>query len=374
MNIIYFAHNVEDAAVLKRTRQLAARGAEVKIVGFSRFTSMPQNASTAIVLGRTYDGKFAQRAFEIMKGMSRVNHFDDLLSQADVIICRNLEALIVGSWARKRSGRDIPIHYECLDIHGKMLGSGPPSKALRLIERKLLNSATSLITSSNAFVTEYFEPIQNFRGRVNLLENKLLISDFAPEDFSAQAPASPPWIIGWFGIIRCRKSLLMLNEIANERNVTVRIAGRVARTQIPDFDEIIAANTQLEFLGAYEAKDIPSLFGGCHFIWSVDYYEEGQNSAWLLPNRLYDSLAAKRVPIALNTVETGHWLTRHKAGKLVSDPVKDLTEFFAVLTDDDFDSLQDQIRSIPNDAIFHTNDSLNFLFEAASGNQDHDDR
>ncbi|MDC7692770.1 glycosyltransferase [Asticcacaulis sp. DXS10W] len=374
MNIIYFAHNVEDAAVLKRARHLAERGAEVQIVGFSRFTSTPKNASTAIVLGRTYDGKFAQRAFEIIKGMSRVSHFDDLLSQADAIICRNLEALIVGSWARNRSGRDLPIHYECLDIHGKMLGSGPASKALRLLERTLLNRATSLITSSNAFVTEYFAPIQNYRGRVNLLENKLLTSDFAPEEFSARTPASPPWIIGWFGIIRCRKSLLMLNEIANERNVTIRIAGRVAQTQIPDFDEIISASAQLEFLGAYEAKDIPSLFGGCHFIWSVDYYEEGQNSAWLLPNRLYDSLAAKRVPIALKTVETGHWLIQHEAGKLVSDPVKDLKEFFAALTVEDFDSLQDQVRAIPNDAIFHTNDSLNFLFEAASGNQVHDDR
>lgn len=374
MNVLYFAHNVEDAAVLKRARHLRHFGARVQIIGFSRFSSSPKIVEEAIIFGRTFDGRFFQRSVETGKAIIRMREHRRHLDEADLIICRNLEALAVAIVALRVAGLKRPVFYECLDIHAKMLAGNPASRLLRWLERRLMRETAGLITSSGAFVREYFSPIQRYDGAVILLENKLLPSDFTPSQFDNPVPDSPPWIIGWFGIIRCRKSLKMLDEITKVGNVRVHIAGRVSHTQIPDFENTLEKNPNITYSGPYVASDIPALFGACHFVWAIDYYEEGKNSSWLLPNRLYDSLAAKRVPIALAQVETGRWLREYNAGKVVESPVEDLTDFLQTLTAEGFVKHQEQVKQVPNSAIFHDADSLRFIFTADARTHDHDDR
>ncbi len=53
-------------------------------------------------------------------------------------------------------GGDIPLVYECLDIHRLLLDPGPVGKAMRGAERLFGRDAALLITSSPAFVRDYF--------------------------------------------------------------------------------------------------------------------------------------------------------------------------------------------------------------------------
>jgi succinoglycan biosynthesis protein ExoL len=63
-----------------------------------------------------------------------------------------------------------------------------------------------------------------------------------------------------------------------------------------------------------------------HFTWAIDFYQEGANSTWLLPNRLYEGGLHGAVPIALRDVETGRWLQQHGLGLLLELPLEESVE------------------------------------------------
>src|SRR5205085_9534876 len=132
-------------------------------------------------------------------------------------------------------------------------------------------------------------------------ENKGLELDGAPLPRPRVPSAGPPWRIGWLGAIRCRRSLELLAELAARRPdlVEVRIHGRPARSEVGDLEGRIAGLPNMLFGGAYGPADLPRLYGDVHFSWAVDFMEAGQNSDWLLPNRIYESGRYGAVPIAL---------------------------------------------------------------------------
>jgi succinoglycan biosynthesis protein ExoL len=99
----------------------------------------------------------------------------------------------------------------------------------------------------------------------------------------------------------------------------------------PDFQEIGDTTPGLHYFGPYRyPDDLATIYGRVHFVWAIDFFEAGLNSAWLLPNRLYEGGYCRRVPIALASVETGRWLARHNLGFLLADNLEPAAE--ALLT------------------------------------------
>ena len=71
----------------------------------------------------------------------------------------------------------------------------------------------------------------------------------------------------------------------------------------------------MTFGGAYRnPEDMSHLYGSVDFSWVIDFFEEGQNSSWLLPNRLYEGCRFGAVPIAVAGTETARFLDRHGIG------------------------------------------------------------
>jgi hypothetical protein len=149
----------------------------------------------------------------------------------------------------------------------------------------------------------------------------------------------PPWRIGWFGVIRCRRSLQLLANLVTALPgvVEVIIRGRPRRNVIPDFDQMVATTPGLSFLGEYDRHtELAALYGDVHFAWAVDFYEAGRNSDWLLPNRLYEGMLYGAVPLVVASVETGRWLAVRQCGVRLEDTCdqsleRSLLEFFGGL-------------------------------------------
>lgn len=162
-----------------------------------------------------------------------------------------------------------------------------------------MSNAALLITSSPAFLSEYFEPRQ-FTQRalpVFVIENKPLVVDAPhPSPKPIDLAPGPPWRVGWFGVIRCLKSLEVLSSLAQRRPdlVEVSIRGRPSAPVARRLQQCLRSAPALTFGGAYTARDLPGLYGGVHFNWTIDYYEENGNSKWLLPNRIYEGGSADR--------------------------------------------------------------------------------
>lgn len=338
LNVLYLAHDLSDPAIRRRVMMLAAGGAKVCVAGFQRDRNGLEDLQgiTTVVLGQTADGKLAQRVAAVVKARFSLNRHLSGVSKPDVIIARNLEMLALGDGAVRLFGGDIPLVYECLDIHRLLLDDGIKGRLLRAAEGRFGRHAGLLATSSPAFVEHYFQPKSHLDLPVMLLENKVLRLDDEPLIWP-QVPRPPqpgePWKIGWFGAIRCVKSFQILSRFAEEMEgrVEVIIRGRASPKEFDKFEAMVRTCPHVSFHGAYRnPEDLRSIYDEVQFVWAVDFFEEGLNSEWLLPNRLYEGSLHGAIPIALKRTETGRLLDRHGMGLLLerADPDDLATRFF----------------------------------------------
>jgi hypothetical protein len=165
-------------------------------------------------------------------------------------------------------------------------------------------------------------------------------------------------------MIRCRRSFEILSSIAREAGgvVQVRIAGRPSPKEFPDFEALVAQSPHVTFTGSYRFDELPALYGDVHFSWAVDFFEEGLNSSWLLPNRIYESSFFGAVPIAVDGVETASWLQRKKVGVILDgDPKASLQGFLTELTDRQYRELSEALQGIPATDLVDTRESCQQL-------------
>jgi hypothetical protein len=363
MRVAYFVHDLADAAVHRRVRMLR-NFAHVTLVGFHRSEAFPNDLQDVrvISLGKTVDAQLAQRALMVAKALARQSAWRGRLEGTTVFMARQLEMLVVAAQVRRRITPRVPLVFECLDIHRLMLSQPPFGAALRRLEATLLRNCDMLVVSSPAFVRNHFA---NYGGSLPpyvVLENKVMATDVPPgllREIEAVRlggpPATAPWRIGWFGMIRCRRSLHLLVKLLHRLPglVEVVIGGRPRRNVIPDFDALVSSTPGLVFLGEYDRHtDLPRIYRGVHFTWAADFFEAGQNSDWLLPNRLYEGTLYGAVPLASASVETGRWLRDRRCGVLFDDGeddhiVETLVAYFAALDTTRYRGERNSLARIP---------------------------
>lgn len=328
LHVLYLVHDLADPAVRRRVVMLQAGGASVALAGFRRGDNPAAKVEgvPVIDLGTTRDGKFAQRLKAVAQAAFSLADRLRGVSRPDIIVARNLEMLALANRTNTLFGGNVPIVYECLDIHRLLLRDDAVGKALRHAERRLGRKASLLLTSSPAFVRHYFAPYGQIDAPVMLVENKVLaLSRKIHEPVRAPSAPAPgmPWKIGWFGALRCNRSLNLLAEFSRRMEGRFRIVlrGRPAYSEFDDFDRLIAAEPFMEFHGAYRnPEDLADIYADVHFSWAIDFFEEGLNSSWLLPNRLYEGCRHGAVPIAMRDVETGRFLAGRGTGVLLAEP------------------------------------------------------
>jgi succinoglycan biosynthesis protein ExoL len=363
MRIGYFVHDLADAAVHRRVRMMRSF-ADVTLLGFHRSdAAVPQlDGVDTIDLGRTMDARLGQRALAVLRAVASSGRWQGRLAGATIFLARQLEMLVLAAMIRRRTAPTAPLIFECLDIHRLMLTHHPVSAALRMLERHLLRSCSMLVVSSPAFLTNHFARYGSALPPQLLLENKVLAED-VPSGLldrigqlrETASAAGPPWRIGWFGVIRCRRSLQLLANLVTALPgvVEVIIRGRPRRNVIPDFDQVVAATPGLSFLGEYDRHtELAALYGDVHFAWAADFYEAGRNSDWLLPNRLYEGTLCGAVPLVLDSVETGRWLAIRQCGVRLEDTrdqslERSLLEFFSGLDGARYSIAQTALARVP---------------------------
>ncbi|CAK7261432.1 MULTISPECIES: glycosyl transferase family 1 [unclassified Shinella] len=310
LRVLYLVHDLSDPAVRRRVLMLRAGGAEVTLAGFRRGENRlaAVEGVVPVELGATRDARFAQRLAAVARAGATLSRRLAGTAQPDVILARNLEMLALAGRAQGIFGGTVPIAYECLDIHRLLTGRGVASRGLRAAERHFARKAGLLVTSSPAFVEHYFKPLSGVRAPVHLVENRVLALDGPAGDLPPRAKqAGEPWRIGWFGAIRCRRSLDLLAAFTRrmEGRFEVILRGRPARSEFDDFDGLVAREPFIRFEGPYRnPEDLAAIYGDVDLAWAIDFFEEGLNSAWLLPNRLYEGCRHGALPIVLGGTET----------------------------------------------------------------------
>lgn len=356
MKVSYFVHDIGHPDLARRLALLREGGAETMVFGFHRTRAVDRDlVGTIIDLGRTVDARLIHRIWAVATALPRLRHFASDLASSRVLLARNLEMLLLAAVARRLYAPRAALVYECLDIHHLMLSRGGVGAALRELERRLLGRSQGLVVSSPGFIREYFKRVHSSLPQSFVVENKVFLGGEQPRRRATMAPAGPPWRIGWFGVIRCRRSLEILTNLVRSMPelVQVMVAGMPARAVFGDFERDLEGVPGLTFLGAFKDEAaLADLFSSVHFAWTVDYYEADANSAWLLPNRLYRAALYGAVPLAIADVETGKWLAARQAGILLQEPLKEsLLDTIRGMTLERFTNAQAALERIPRSAL-----------------------
>ncbi|MFZ4541727.1 MAG: glycosyltransferase [Rickettsiales bacterium] len=348
MHVLYLTHDLADPTTAKRVRMLVTGGATVHVAGFSRTIPDMEIAGCHVTdLGRTFNGRFVQRVGAVLRTLVTLRTHRGLFTAADVIIARNLETLGLAVRGRAIAGTKAPIAYEVLDIHRLLLRNDPIGSILRKLEHWLASHTALIITSSPAFIREYFQSRNPITIPTLLLENKVFTSDSI---HPSPRPAGPPWRISWFGALRCRKSLDILCGVAraNPGLVEIIIRGRPAYDQLPNFDEQVRSAHGVKFLGPYRTEELASIYHEVHFSWAIDMFEEDLNSSWLLANRIYEGSLYGAVPLAAENVETSRFLTNLGIGHTLGKPkAETFTQFLKTLTTESYQAMATAVANIP---------------------------
>ena len=327
LKVLYLVHDLADPAVRRRVLMLREGGADVVLAGFRRGENRlaEVHGVTPIELGRTADAQFAQRMGAVAKAIVGLKALLKGVDKPDVIVGRNLEALAVAHRANKLFGGNVPVVYECLDIHRLLSRDDIVGKAMRGAEAHFGRNAKLVLTSSPAFIENHFARRSGIRTPSLLVENKVIALDESALDPSIARPLrqpGQPWKIGWFGALRCRKSLGLLAAFSRsmEGRVEIVLRGRPAYSEFDDFDAFVRDEPYLSFEGPYRnPEDLRAIYDDVHFAWAMDFFEEGLNSSWLLPNRLYESCLYGTVPIALEGTQTARFLSEKAIGLVLPE-------------------------------------------------------
>lgn len=120
------------------------------------------------------------------------------------------------------------------------------------------------------------------------------------------------------------------------------------------------------FEGEYAAPcELPAIYSNIHFNWCVDLCG-GENSLWLLPNRLYEGGYFGIPAIAIDGHETGRVVSQRQLGITLETPLAgQLHDMLSKLTREDYEQLRQSIESLPA-ANFVDHGDLAQLMQATS--------
>ncbi|NRA16445.1 MAG: hypothetical protein HRU04_13185 [Oceanospirillaceae bacterium] len=361
MNILYLVHDLSDPAVKRRVDMLRSGGADVRLAGFSR--SAWESYKDGVCLGYTKDGAFIQRLIMVLICCIKIGRLYRMTKGVDVLIARNLEMLILARLLTNRFHRhnkNITLVFECLDIHRLLTLDDFKSSILVAVERWLVKSSKLVITSSPAFIKNYFGPIAKHRTPYLLLENKLFYlkgneyKNVGRKVGTRQNQDENSWTIGWYGVLRCQKSLDLLDELCDrfQGKIKIKLRGRPAYTEFRDFDSQVNNSPHMSFLGEYQyPDDLSELYSTVDFTWAIDFFEEGGNSEWLLPNRIYEGGAFNTVPLYIISTQIAKKLKALSVGVGFDrdNALSDIKGFFVKLDKKGYLILKSYSENIPVD-------------------------
>ena len=355
--LVFIGPERTDARSVKRIAALSAEGWEVTGFTFHRDRGQPDPAPVweNIHLGTTYSRRYFHRVWAIVRAFGVVWKHRRRLREAHCLYVINPDNALLALFGRLVCRRRVPLVLEIADIQPAMTRSGMVARMLRWMERRVLRRSALLVTTSPGFVRHYFEPVQQWNGPVFLLENKVwpsaaLVAGRKPRTAPAQEGR---WTIGYFGVFRCERSVDLICKLAAEfpDRLDFVLRGVPAGIDAAAFQERIAPHANIRYDGAYRyPDDLPALYNGVDFNWCFDFSAAGANSAWLLPNRIYEGGLFHCPALVFAGTETARWVEAGGGGRAFGeDLLEELRRCFASLTREEWDAMCAQCRAAPDE-------------------------
>lgn len=283
----------------KRIRGLQAEGCETVAMYFSRrYFKGDALPCEAYHLGEVGHKSYFKRIHSLIRSIPLVRK---MLRQHDVIYAFGLDMALLGKLTG--IGMNKKLVYEVGDIRPVQLARGLKGRVTRRLDRWIAREASDVVVTAKGYFKEYYlETLKLSRTDFHLIENHL---DLSPE----KRPFPQPYrgnrsiAIGYFGLIRCVKSLEVLKALTNMANgkMKVFIYGYGLHINI---EQEVRLENNIIYYGEYQSpRDLPEMYSRVDLIWGCYTFPESQyelNWKWARTNRFYESCYFRKPMIALS--------------------------------------------------------------------------
>jgi succinoglycan biosynthesis protein ExoL len=294
MKITFLLPVLSQARYHKRIIALDKLGIQPNILAFEReyYPGKPWPGGYRS-LGHLQHGHYYKRLVPFVKALLTVR---SAAKESDVIYAFGLDILLLGWLASRTLDKRPKIIYEVGDIRAVLIGRSLLSRGLRWLERYLLRSVDVLVTTSEAFITGYFQGVQGLTDLCyQVIENKL-DGDVLPQPkgLTAHNGWSEILRIGCFGLIRCHRSWEVLKRAVERGNGRVQVYVRGVSMGLENLEEEAQRLPYIEYGGPYVVPDdLPAMYGQVDMVWAAHHHGE-TNFRWARANRFYEACYFKR--------------------------------------------------------------------------------
>lgn len=365
-SVVFFTPDVSDVSTIKRADAFRENGFHITVLGFrrSRYNSHYDPRWPYIELGRTCDGDYLRRSLTLLRALFLLLVARRYVQRGARYYARNIDQLLLAIVAKMLFRRDAAIVYEVLDIQPAFTRSGLRSRFLRLTERICLSQVSLLVVSSPAFVREYYETVQAYRGNWFLLENKLhpsALSEIGTGRVAAPLARKYKWTVSYVGLIRGQRTFDLITRLAESLRdeVLFKFHGILTTVDRHRFDQAIARNPNMVYCGDYvNPRDLAHVYRDADFVWALDLENIDNNSRWLLPCRLYEAGALGLPCIAVRDFEVGRKIDALGIGWTFKPPFENpLTEFFRRVTREEVEQKRNRLFDLPKESFIAHDDA-----------------
>ncbi len=373
-HLIYFGHNRDDVALIRRITSFMDAGAKVTAFTFRRDGAKKESPTKweNIDLGYVEHAKPGARLLVMLKTLGYIIQNRRIIKQADIIYARNLDIFILAWFAKLLTPFSSTIMvYECLDVHESLTKKTVSARVLRWVERRILKRCDLLVVSSPGFMKHYFEPVQTYKGRSFLVENKLHIDSSIikrPDVHTNPKSENKPIKLIWAGILRCHKTLNIMKELASTmgNDIDIHFWGKISRFLIPDFEDQINNIPNITFHGSYSwPEGLEKVYKDADLVWSQELSWSGYNSDWLIPNRIYEASYFNTLSLAVDGTQTAECVKLNELGYVLPDAkINTATNLIANLNKLDINKKQHALNNKPASDFIITEDDTHALIGA----------
>ncbi|MBZ9629081.1 glycosyltransferase [Psychroflexus sp. CAK1W] len=352
MKIIFLSPVQKDARIERRINNIVNElsGAEFKLLYYRRDyygegTHKVENES----LGEINHGKYIIRFFKILKNIPKIRR-EANTTNVFYVFSMDLLLLLILSTFNKRKFKLI---YEIADLGGRT-SSNLQSKTINFIENILLKYVDILVLTSKEYL-KHFEALKNHdRSKNFILENKIDPKKYI-QNSNDKSFNENKIVIGYFGLIRSKKSLDMLIELANQREnkIHVFIAGKFLGTE--NYIEKIKGLNNIEYFGTYQSpSDLPNLYSSIDLSWVAHNH---QNSQFARANRFYEACFYKKPMITQVGTADGNIVDEKNLGLSIDmNNMEDSVDQILNIDTISFDKWKRNLKNLPPSAYSYTDE------------------
>lgn len=315
-----------------------------------------------ISLGSVSHGAYYRRIMTLLKSLPLLARGRAIVREASFLYATNLDQAFLALFAKVIARSDVPVVYEVADIRSVLVRDGVVGGFARWLERVVLRRTSMLVVTSPAFIEHFFSAIQGFAGPYYLWENKVYGAVMPPRESILRQGALIPrhrggreWVIGYFGVLRCRRSISLITTLAKQLAGRIRfvLRGIIEEADRKLVEDAISAGASITLGGSFESpRDLAELYGQVDLVWGLELVDEAHNSRWLLPNRLYESGYFRLPIVAPSGFEVGRYVEQKGMGWTLPEPFgESLRRFFETLSDTDYEVVRGRLHALPDDTF-----------------------